>query len=258
MPDLEALEAAVCAAPTDDPPREAYADAVEATDRARAQYIRWELQLARWRRSGPMSDERTSMSTRAFTLQDRHRARWEASVRQLVDGCGFYRGFVEYVRVDAARFLDIAPELYRRAPILHLDLTDARPVLGALFASPHLARIVSLGLLRSHLDDADCAVIAASDQLGRLTWLDLALNDVGLPGVELLAASDRLPRLGYVSLLGNPLDDPTPRHADGYDATSRLALEWMARYGHRDWLDARPRGTWPPDRDAVLPLDDGP
>jgi hypothetical protein len=54
-----------------------------------------------------------------------------------------------------------------------------------------------------------------------------------------------------VGLSANRVDDPTPQHADGYDATSPVALALMAKHGHRDWLDARERGTWPPHRDAV-------
>jgi uncharacterized protein (TIGR02996 family) len=249
--DLDALYDAVVAAPTDDAPREAYADAIASTDPDRAEYIRLELKLARWRKTGPKSDERTNASVRAFILQYGHRAEWEANVLPLVDACGFLRGFVDYVALDAARFLATAPELYRTAPVLHLELSGVKPVAAELFASPHLARIESLTLLRNQLGDAEVELLARSPHLGRLAWLDLGLNEIGPAGVEALAASDRLPRLGYVGLLGNPVDDPTPQHADGYDATSVVGAALQAKYGPRDWLDARERATWPPDRDAV-------
>jgi hypothetical protein len=169
----------------------------------------------------------------------------------MVDGCGFFRGFVELVELDAAKFLETAAELYRRAPIRHLILTGVRPVAAALFASPQLRRILSLGLLRNNLGDAEVAILARSPHLGRLTWLDLTLNSVGSAGVEALAASPDLPRLGYVGLRSNPVDDPTPTHADGYDQTSPAARALMTKYGPRDWLDARERSKWPPDRDAL-------
>jgi uncharacterized protein (TIGR02996 family) len=251
MANLDALYEAVVAAPRDDAPRLAYADAVAATDPDRAELIRLQVALAGWRRTGPESTERTNASVRARILLDKHRGEWDANVRPLVTSCVFVRGFVEWVAIDAARFLATAPELYRTAPVLHLDLTGVKPVAAALFASPHLARIESLGLLRNELGDAEVALLAKSPYLRQLAWLNLNLNEIGEAGLEALAASDRLPRLGYVSLASNRVEDPTPRHADGYDATSSVARALMAKYGPRDWLDARERAVWPPHRDLV-------
>ena len=73
---------------------------------------------------------------------------------------------------SGARFLAKAPELYRRAPILHLNLTEVRAVAAELFASPHLARIESLSLAGNGLGDAEVALLAGSRHLGNLTWLD--------------------------------------------------------------------------------------
>jgi uncharacterized protein (TIGR02996 family) len=250
---LEALHDAVCAAPDDDARRLAYANAVEPSDPDRAEYIRLTVQLAQWRRTdGGTPDERTKMSVRSRVLLDKHKPAWEANVRALVGSeTGFYSGFPEYVSLPAARFLELVPELYRRAPIRHLDLTDVKPIAAALFGSPHLARIASLSMLRSELGDAEVKLLAQSPYLRRLGWLDLSLNSIGEAGLEALAASTRLPRLGYVSLADNRVEDPTPRHADEYDATSAVAKALQAKYGPRDWLDARPRSTWPPERDAL-------
>jgi hypothetical protein len=66
-----------------------------------------------------------------------------------------------------------------------------------------------------------------------------------------LAASERLPRLGFLGFAGNAADDPTPLHADEYDADTVEATALQSRYGPRDWLSARVRARWPPDRDAV-------
>jgi hypothetical protein len=172
-------------------------------------------------------------------------------VRPLVEGWVFLRGFVEWVKVDAARFLTVAPELYRRAPVLHLDLTGVKPVAAELFQSPHLARIQSLGLLHNGLGDAEVAALAASPHLANLRWLKLNNNKIGAAGLEALAASRNLPRLGYVGLRTNAIPDPTPQHADEYDATSPVGKELQRKYGPRAWLDARPRWQWPPPRDAV-------
>src|SRR5260221_13396474 len=254
MASLDALYDAVCATPDDDAPRIAYATAVAKTDPDRAEYIRLELQLAKWRRTdGGTPDERMKMSVRARVLLDKHKRAWEANVRALVGGeTGFYSGFPEYVSLEAPRFLKLAPELYRRAPIRHLDLSDVKPVAAALASSPHLARIVSLSMLRCELGDAEVALFAKSPYLTKLGWLVLSLNATGEAGLDALAASTRLPKLGYVSLANNRVADPTPTHADGYDATSAVALALQKKYGPRPWLDARPRSTWPPERDAIM------
>ncbi len=126
-----------------------------------------------------------------------------------------------------------------------------KPVAAALFASPHLARIESLSLLRNSLDDADLELLANSPNLGHLAWLDLSLNSITAAGVDTLAASTHLPRLGFVGLASNPVADPTPKHRDGYEHTSAAAQALIDKHGPRPWLDAQVRPVWPPDRDAI-------
>jgi uncharacterized protein (TIGR02996 family) len=109
VPDLAALIQAVVDAPTEDAPRAAYARAVAATDPERAELIDIQLELARARRAHT-EDGHASLN-REGTLIRTHGARWAADVRPLVDEWGFLRGFVEDVKLDAARFLTVAPEL---------------------------------------------------------------------------------------------------------------------------------------------------
>jgi hypothetical protein len=191
------------------------------------------------------------LSLREGDLIRGHGRRWAAIIDQFVSGWSFRRGFAEVISVDAEWFLESAEDLYRMVPILHVDFTDAHLVAEDLFASPHLERLLSIGLLRNDLGDAEIAHLAASPYLGNLQWLKLSDNRVGPAGLEALAASELLPRLGYVNLDFNPVPDPTPRFCDGYDATSAVGEELQERYGHREWLDAHPRSPWPPDRDAV-------
>ena len=136
-------------------------------------------------------------------------------------------------------------------PVLHLDLTGVKPVAAELFRSPHLARIVSLNLMRNELDDAEAAAIAASPHLGRLAWLELSHNRIGAAGLEALAASDRLPLVDYIGFRVNAVADPMPVHADEYDADTPAAIELQKKYGRRRWLSAHVRPEWPPHRDAV-------
>ena len=252
MAALDALLAAVLAAPDDEAARLAYADAVAATDAAWAELIKLQLQLSRWRRNRENPPTRPQASARQAGLLEMHATRWAATIAPQVKGWSFLRGFVEVVRLDAARFIEGAPLLYRTAPILHLDLENVKPVAAALFASPHLARIQSLELRQNELGNAEAKLLAASPHLGALRWLGLGNNAVGEAGLDALAASRCLPALGYLDFRWNPTDDPTPQDADEYSADTPAAAALQARYGKRAWLTAKPRFVWPPERDAVV------
>jgi hypothetical protein len=245
---LDALAIEVLSRPLSDEVRQAYADAVEPVDPTRAELIRLQLMMAHNRRTGVDNYPHT---IRADELVREHGPRWAHPVSQYVSGYHFLRGFVDLVEVDTEWFLESADELSAMAPVLHLDLLDARLVVEDLSRSAWLERIVSISLRDNGLGDAEATLIADSPHLRNLEWLDLSNNQIGAAGLEALAASENLPRLGFVDLRWNAVDDPTPQHADEYDATSPTAEALQAEYGHREWLDARPRYRWPPDRDAV-------
>ena len=252
---LARLEAAVTAHPLASEPRLAYADAVEARDPERADFIRMEIEWTRRRAGHPAQTSQSDgeLSWRSHEKKMTHGPEWARRLRNLVNGFGFYRGFVESVKIDATAFLDLAPRLYRLAPVLQLDLSGVAPVAGRLFGSPHLRQIRTLSLLRNELGDAETELLAASPHLGELRWLDLGLNRIGAAGLEALAASPNLPRLEWLGFRVNAVDDPTPQHADEYDADSAVARELQARYGPRPWLSAHSRPEWPPDRDCYAP-----
>jgi uncharacterized protein (TIGR02996 family) len=247
--DLTALLQAVVDAPTDDAPRLAYARAIAARDPERAELVELQLAVAHARKTHTAPPE-GALDRESRLIRD-HGQAWAAEVRPLVDKWQYLRGFVEVATLSAAAFLACAAELYRCAPVLHLDVTSARPAAAALFGSPHLARIVSIKLAGEGLGDAEARLLAASLHLGHLEWLDLSRNQIGAAGLEAIAASSRLPRLGYLNFAGNAIPDPTPQHADEYNADSAFAKQLTGRYGPRAWLDTRRRSTWPPPRDAV-------
>jgi hypothetical protein len=246
--DLEVLYLQVVADPHSDPAREAFAVAVESTDPDRATLIRLQLKMAQDRRN---NEDSYPAAMQAGNLIRAHGTRWAEPVSQVVSGWQFLKGFVDLVKVDAEWFLEAGHEIYARAPVLHLDLTDAHLVKDELFSSPLLERVVSLHLMRNDLGDAEARLIADSPHLGNLEWLDLSHNRIGEEGLDALAASPNLPRLGYVDFRWNVADDPTPQHADEYDATSLVGLALQEKYGRREWLDAHPRRHWPPERDAA-------
>lgn len=244
---------AVVAAPDDEAPRLAYADAVATSDPARAELIKLQITLARCRKGNLDPEQRGASYTREHQLIEQHGAEWAKDVRPLAPKYVFLRGFVEHVFLDAAKFLSSAPELYKKAPVLHLDLTGAKPACAQLLGSPHLDRIISLRLAGNGLGDAEAIAIASSSHLGKLEWLDLSGNQIGAAGLDALAASDRLPRLGYLGFADNQVADPTPAHGDEYDAETPGAIELVNKHGKREWLAARTRPQWPPPRDAVWP-----
>jgi len=252
MATLEALHAAVIAAPDDESARLAYADAVEATDPARAQLIRDQVALTGWRRARRSPPEATKAQARVQVLIEQHGNRWGADVAPLCDGWAFGRGFVETVRLDASRFLSVGPRIYQTAPVLHLDLFGVKPVAGELFASPLLDRIQSLQLIRNELGDGEAKLLADSRHLGALRWLGLAVNHIGEAGLDALAASSNLPELRYLAFSNNATTDPTPGFADEYSADTREAKALQAKHGTRSWLSAKPRFAWPPERDSAI------
>lgn len=245
--------------PTSTPPRLAYADSLAGSDDARADFIRVQVALYEIRRRPENPPEFLPLKLKEEALVKEHGAKWAEPVRARVQDQIFRRGFVEELKLDAAGFLVHAPELYARAPILHLTLRGAGPAAQRLFDSPHLDRIVSLDLARNQLGDAEALALAASPHLGQLRWLSLYRNGIGQAGLEAIAASGNLPQLRYLDFDGNAAPSPTPSiggreddyvHDMNYPPANHAL---RAKYGARPWLTATVWSTtrWPPDRDTL-------
>ena len=86
-------------------------------------------------------------------------AKCSVSPLSVLDGWGhlaegaYYRGFIEQVSIKAAKFLEMADEIFSLAPIRQLTITYAKGLKHdeyglwrALLASPHLERIRALRL----------------------------------------------------------------------------------------------------------------
>jgi uncharacterized protein (TIGR02996 family) len=260
MSELDRLHANVLANPEADEPRVVYADEVERSDPARAELVRVQLQSARSRRAQQSPGVRADWYTRESVLLERHKDAWARPVTEIhgVRFVKFYRGFLEHVRMSARDFLAHGETLYQRAPVLHLDLEDLRPLADEVFQSPLLARIHSMRLWRNRLGDREISLLAASPHLGRLRWIDLTYNDIGTAGVEALCASANLPSLRYVDLADNPAPDPTPQIGETDTLSNDImhvdvpmvARDLEQRFGKKAWLSG-PFGTaiFPPQRD---------
>lgn len=216
--DNDDLRRAVIAHPNDDAPRHAYAAWFAAQDHEFAQllgaFITAQLRVAEAFRTDPWAEvnalrcwraDATYVSMPEFRAGDVLRLWFQDSVSPLaslglVGWPQIYRGFVERVSMRASRFLEIADELFRIAPIRLLVLVGVGAVVDELAASPHLARIRSLSLPRYGLNDdlTDDALrrLIGSPYLGQLAHLRLVhQHRVTVRGYEHVVTARTLPQL---------------------------------------------------------------
>jgi uncharacterized protein (TIGR02996 family) len=239
---------AVVAEPNEDAPRLAMAAYLDRQGDPWGIFIRAQLALTSAARRGAKA-EAVLRRDEADQLRRQHEKGWMNGVDALVNLCTFNRGFVEEVSVYAQRYVPHADELFRRAPIRHLVLSDVGDRLAAILHNPHMGQLVSLYIgnrSRGHaIGDAGLMAIAACPYLSRLKVLEVPKQDIGMTGLEALCASKHLPSLLYVNLSGNHVDDP--REGYGTDwATGEversgaylppLGYELEAKYGELPWL----------------------
>ncbi|MCC7539977.1 MAG: hypothetical protein IT379_27400 [Deltaproteobacteria bacterium] len=246
----------VVTSPLRDGPRRRFADLVGGD---RADFIRAQLEAARWDRSASRGDYGIGRpgGTRVVQLLRAHGARWAGpAIVAHASGYDFYRGFVERIVIDARKLLAHGDEILASAPILEVAL---RGVLAAgledVFGSPLLGRVMALDLSGEKLGDAGAIAIARSPHLGGLRWLSLFDNDIGATGSEALVTSGALAQLGFLAFGENRLD-PTPS-AGGIDPFDGAIMAWdftdhgaamIAAHGARPWQTptARYARQWPP------------
>jgi uncharacterized protein (TIGR02996 family) len=244
MSDEPTLRRAVLDDPDSDGPRLTYADwcaqQADPVTRAHAELIRRQIEL---RNTPPHVVGRggaNSLVTRIAGLLAAHGESWAAPVRPFVDTFAFYRGFVELVRLSAARFLAHGAELFEAAPVRHVDLHGLRDVDEHLFESPSFSRLRSLGLDSSGLHDIHLQLLAHSPEVRGLRWLSATKNHFQSNGYAAIAASPHTRSLAYADFIGNPVD---PVEQLGIDSGVVVAVEMPAagqaleqRFGRLEWL----------------------
>lgn len=260
-----ALFQAVLDHPAEDAPRLAFAAACDAEGDPYGAFIR--AQLARTHELRHGSDaEAWRFYEEAERIKSEHRtAAWTNGVEQLVRLPEFIRGFVEKGVIDARQYLDHADELYRRAPIRHLVLTEVGDLAAEITRDPHLAQLASLSICNTSrkrpIGDVGLAVIAASPNLHNLRSLEVSHQDIGMAGLEALGASKTLPSLVYVNLAGNQVEDAIEHYGEDW-ASNRIVhidstlppvgRELEAKYGELPWLHGPSRLRHYPPRDDEL------
>jgi uncharacterized protein (TIGR02996 family) len=205
MTDGPAFFRAIEADPEEDTPRLVYADwldenAASESDRARAEFIRVQCELAR-----EPEGHRTELESRARDLLGAHAAAWAVWPVKLLDP-RYHRGFIDPVPLPATAFAPNAGRLAELMPLFHLRLVRARGALRAVAACPQLALARRLTLAGAWLRNAEMTALAAAPPLGALRHLDLSHNQIGIRGATDLAAT-RAPALLALNIGTNPIRD---------------------------------------------------
>jgi uncharacterized protein (TIGR02996 family) len=238
MDERRALLAAITADPDEDTPRLAFADWLQENgdkhDRARAQFIRLQVEAARLPRGNP---SRVKLRKRADAIDRAHAKHWLGPLMQMVKGPLFERGLLdvryftpvafakpemqriltEWVpRVGACRLVLVGKtkkiELVAGSPVLGLvpalawwdtQMDDAG--LKTLAKSPHVGGLNSLTLEKLLATDAGLKALAKSPGLSGLRKLRILTpvnggRDITAAGIRALVASDRLPHLDTFAL----------------------------------------------------------
>ena len=207
------------------------------------------------------SDQARALNREVKEIIAQHGRAFAGRVADLVSGYEFHRGLVAKVMVSGEKFPSIASELFRLAPIQHLNITAPLGDLERLLAVPQIKKLATVDFARigDVFGDAGARIFARSTSVSKLRYIELYANGIGRAGAEALAASPYLEHALYVGLRENPADaTPFANNYDGVDTGGRppLAEELEEMFGKRPWL-AVPEDpeNWPPDRDecAVTP-----
>ncbi|MBI1917087.1 MAG: TIGR02996 domain-containing protein [Planctomycetes bacterium] len=252
----DAFLEAIIEEPDDDGLRLIYADWLEEHGgEARAEFIRVQIERARL----PDTDARQwDLAERERELLAEHEANWTAALRPFVRRCGFRRGFVEEITVNAQPLVYHAQTIFRLAPVRHLavrgvmsfasqpdaaartepllefapdwrtiDLAYERIerkglVLGLLARWDCFPALMGLNLEGNWLSRQSIEEFADSPLLGQLTSLGLAKNGFGPDGWAEVLRSKYCKRLQELRLGDNHLTAEQVSLFGGPPATERL------------------------------------
>lgn len=190
----------------DDGPRLLYADYLDESphpaDRDRAEFIRLQLALARLPDDHPLRGELTE---RQNGLLLSHLGEWTRHLEGLGTGFDFRRGLLHSATVTVGQLAARGEELFRKAPIRRLRVSDAGQAVTRLANLPVLNEVRELVLCAAGLGNGGLNVLLRSPHLGRVEVLDLSFNGLCDAGVGCLADCRSLPGLTALHLNDNQL-----------------------------------------------------
>src|SRR5262245_12224654 len=175
-PQYRAFEADIIAHPDDDTPRLVLADWLEDHNdphtSARAEFLRVQLELAR----PDDNPRRAALERRQNQLLQEHEASWLGPLQKVARGGEWRRGFLDRLTLGVRQFMDHADDLFRLAPLLHLQLlrvSQTTMTMSELAACPYFARLRGLTLSGSSIGDDKLAVFLGEANLENLEALEL-------------------------------------------------------------------------------------
>jgi uncharacterized protein (TIGR02996 family) len=196
--------------PDDDTPRLILADWWEehgnASQRARAELIRAQIELSRLPEDDPREEE---LRRREAALLHEYGRAWRAELTKLpaVTWGKFVRGFVSGVRVEGVQnFLHLADLIFHAIPVRSLAIRKVDH-LGPLLDSDYILRIRELDLGENRLQAVHMPRLFETTQLFRLASLLLHQNNLYWYDLADLARTSNLPSLTELYLSGNHLSE---------------------------------------------------
>jgi uncharacterized protein (TIGR02996 family) len=199
----EAFLQAIMEKPDDDSVRLVFADWLEEHDQPeRAEFIRLQCRMADPSLKGP---RRWRLRAQIHRLLTKHEPTFVGPLAELVRGWEFRRGFVEFVVMEASKFLSYAELLFQKQPVRHVQLVDYPEMMAELAASPWLGRPATLQF--NHINYQELRCLLTSPQLAQLRELILCNGSVDNPGAQALAECPHIAQLSRLDLSGNGIRD---------------------------------------------------
>lgn len=240
MSQRDELYRAILADPDRNEPRRRYADYLDQQGDELGEYIRLALEKAR----GVLD---SSGQARYLELDAKMDVRLGAALQGWVKSWQLDRGLVAKVTMNGAFFLAHGTAVFSRAPIQHVDLVDAKSMLGAIVQNPLLSHVRTLSLAHNALGDHEAQLLAGSPYARRLVYLGLDANRIGRAGIEAIAASPHLAGLRVLHLDDNAVESPVSKWSDDggsglveHVPAARLQAELVVKFGRKAWMDAGP------------------
>lgn len=201
----EAFTRSIVARFRDDGPRLVFADYLDDSpdpaDRDRAEFIRLQIALSRLPADHP---RRGDLTERETELRLAHHDEWTRHLKGLAGGFEFRRGIIDSVAVTVGQLAARGEELFRKAAIRRVRISDAGDHVTRLTYLPILGEVRELVLCgTAPLSNGGLNVLLRSPHLGKVESLDLSFNGICDAGVWRLAECRNLPGLTALFLNDN-------------------------------------------------------
>lgn len=257
----DALYRNICDHPDDDAPRLIYADWLEEHgDRARAEFIRVQLELAQIKYPYRNPNRWNGLAGRQNSLLLEHKRQWLGPLAELPFKWEFQRGFPATIIVDDLAWLRThADAALALAPVCRVWFRDTPEIQHYLddhnwFVEPRIddldlsciTRFQEIDASNHHMGD-DVLTLIVQALGGNIRWLSLANTAITQAGAAAISAAPQLANLRELNISGNKIGTGGARqllesphlkslqelhaHHIGIDYRSKTARELRERFG---------------------------